>query len=200
MTDRNAIGQLSLLLRTAFAETGHDAVTEALDGWPETASDTVRQPDATSLPVLSCLGETDRLAPASHKDLTTALKGVSPDLRWQQTYSESDFGAGFLERYGWTILVGPDAPVRNQTMLAGFLVLGSGIEYPTHKHAAEEIYMVVSGTASWKLDGADWTPLSAGTVVHNTPWREHAMRTDQGEPLLAAFLWRATAVEKSVIV
>ncbi len=85
-------------------------------------------------------------------------------------------------------------------MISGFLFLGPDVEYPFHKHSVEEIYLVISGAASWKLGDEDWTELEPGAVVHNPPWRPHGMRTDRDQPLLLAYLWRAGAVEKSVMV
>ncbi|NEP47061.1 MAG: hypothetical protein F6K35_50940, partial [Okeania sp. SIO2H7] len=46
------------------------------------------------------------------------------DLKWQQTYSANDLSPLFLERYGWSMLVGPDAPVESTSILSGLLLLG----------------------------------------------------------------------------
>ena len=183
------LNQLALDLRAVFADCGHPRVPALLADWP----------GATSVPVpsaLPVLGSLSRL-PAQPGDLGTQLMALSSALRWQQTYTAKDFGPVFLDRYGWTLLVGPKGPVACTSNLAGFLLLGPGIEYPVHQHAAEEAYVVVAGTASWKIGAADWAPLPPGSVVHNPPWQAHGMRTDQGTPLLLAFLWRAGAVEKS---
>ncbi len=143
------------------------------------------------------VGQAAANAPQATKGLVNALAAVSDALHWQQTYSKDDMGQRFLDRYGWFMLVGPNAPVMSGALLSGVLLLGPDVEYPVHKHAAEEIYVTLSGNASWKIGEADWHLKAAGSIIHNPPWQAHAMRTDQGEPLLVAFLWDAGRLEKS---
>ena len=191
---------LAKALRTFFSASSHAYIQETLLLWPETDAVSATLPASSSLPVLSFLDVASQNAPADSKPLADAVKNAAPALCWGQTYSKSDLGDAFLNRYGWTSVVGPNAPIKNQHLISGFLFLGPDIEYPYHKHSVEEVYKVVSGTASWRLGEDDWTPLPPGSVVHNTPWRAHGMRTNHGEPLLLAFLWRSGAVEKSVMV
>lgn len=197
---KEQINHLAGLLRSALAASGHDTVLDLLSDWPEGTKTSSPLTPSSTLPVLSFLNDARRSAPTGHEALVAALETVAPALAWRQTYSEADLGRNFLDRYGWTMIVGPDAPVVSAHILSGFMILGPGIEYPYHKHSAEEIYKVVSGTASWRLGDDEWTPLPPGSIIHNPPWRAHGMRTDHGEPLLLAFLWRAGAIEKSVMV
>lgn len=199
MTDSSITG-LAAALRESFEASRHTVIRDILSGWPENPSPPASSPAPSTLPVLAFLETACRTASPAHRPLTDALLDAAPKLYWGQTYSKADFDNGFLDRYGWTSIVGPNAPVYSPSLISGFLFLGPDVEYPFHKHSAEEIYQVVSGTASWKLGEADWTALEAGTVVHNPPWRPHGMRTDHGQPLLLAYLWRAGAVEKSVMV
>lgn len=147
------------------------------------------------LPVLS------GLEPVGEGTLNAApinlLSANSNELRWQQTYSEADFGRDFLDRYGWTMIVGPDGPIHSEKLLSGFLLLGPGVEYPVHTHAAEEWYAVLSGEADWVIADADWRAKSPGTIVHNPPWQRHGIRVTGASCLILAFLWRAGQVEIS---
>ena len=182
------LSRLARELRDLFVDCGQARVSQMLAPW---RVDTPVKPQARSLPMVRFLPNRLERAPV--------LPDLARHLHWQQTYSAEDMGPAFLERYGWTMVVGPDGPCVSDRNLAGFLVLGPAVEYPVHQHAAEEAYVVVSGTALWKIGKADWTPLSPGSVVHNPPWQEHGMRTEAW-PLVLAFLWRAGAVEKSTIL
>ncbi len=188
MTDADKISSLSTTLRDRFAESGTGAVQSIASKWPTSSVVAFPETPAT-LPVTRWLDDT----------ALSDLHDIASALDWQQTHSVEDIGAPFLERYGWTMLVGPDAPVKSDAILAGILILGPDIEYPVHRHAAEEAYVILSGTASWSIGNSDWHQKSAGEFIHNAAWQPHGMRTDCGEPLILGFLWNAGAVEKSQI-
>ena len=170
-----------------------------LANWP-TRADVTSWPEPSNLEVTQWLAAAKKNAPSHTVALVRALSKMSANLRWQQTYSTDDMPPAFLARYGWSLLVGPTAPTRSPSVLAGVLLLGPDVEYPLHKHAAEESYLVLSGAASWRVGTAGWEVKTAGQIVHNPPWQPHAMRTDQNEPLLVGFVWRAGAAHKSLII
>ena len=72
-----------------------------------------------------------------------------------------------------------------------------GTWYPLHHHAAEELYLILSGTAEWTRDGIDGQPEPPGTLIHHAPHERHATRT-LGEPLLALWVWLGD-IEPSVV-
>jgi hypothetical protein len=121
-------------------------------------------------------------------------------LSWRQTYGAEDFGPAFLERYGWSELAGERGPIPSTTVAMGFLLLGPGIEYPSHAHEAAEIYLPLAGTALWQKGDAPFAPVPPGQPIVHDPWVPHAMRTG-GEALIAAYLWRGGDLQaKSVIL
>jgi len=187
---------LARCLLTFFADADDPACARITDAWPsEPYTITPNLPSA--LPVLADLPVALAGVPAAFGDLAPALQATADRLTWRQTYTADDMDEAFLDAYGWTIVAGPGGGVDSDDLIAAFLLLGPGIEYPTHRHSPEEIYRVVSGRASWKVGDAGWKPLGPGAVVHNPPWQPHGMRTDLGEPLLAACLWRTGSLEKS---
>lgn len=190
------IAGLARGLRQLYADLRHPQVDKILADWPN-PDRSVPAAEPARLPVTAWLSQAAQSAPEKTSAVVRASAGLSADLRWQQTYSADDLSPRFLARYGWTLLVGSEAPISNASLLAGLLMLGPDVEYPPHQHSAEETYIILSGTASWRLGDADWTPLPPGAFVHNPSWRLHGMRTDQHEPLLLAFLWNAAVVEKS---
>ncbi len=160
-----------------------------LADWP--ASTATRAQAASRLPVLRYLGDLAAGAAASTRDATDALVARAGLLSWRQSYAPADFGAAFLLRYGWTELIGLRGPIASARIACGFLLLGPMVRYPRHAHEAEEVYVPLSGTASWQageaLDAARLRP--PGDIVHHAPWMPHATQTFS-EPLLALYAWR----------
>lgn len=168
-------------------------------GWP--SRDAARRLiEPRLLPVLRWL---DRLAPGAvdeTRPLVDGLTAAASDLAWGQTYTVEDFGERFLERYGWSELIGLRGPIASDRLACGVLLLGPDLEYPAHSHAAEEIYIPLAGTAHWLHGGDGWRPRRPGELIHHPSGIVHAMRTDE-QPLLALYLWRGgDLAQKSTIL
>jgi len=69
-------------------------------------------------------------------------------------------------------------------------MLGPGIEYPRHRHEAEEVYIPLTGQTLWLQEDQDWIFRELGQPIYHAPWVPHAMKTGES-PLLALYLWRA---------
>lgn len=176
--------ELAAGLRGAFAAAG---AGDALDGWPELA--VTRAVEPAGLPVCDVLGDAARAAPAGFAALVAGLRDGAAGLRWGQTYGAADFGEAFLRGYGWTELIGLRGPIASDAVAVGFLLLGPGVEYPAHAHEAEEVYLPLSGTASWMRGEAGYAPVAPGVAIRHPSWMPHAMRTGDA-PLVAAYVWR----------
>ena len=175
------------LARRALADPCWDHLRAALpDGSPPARREVVPRP----LPVMAWLnGIEDRAAPDT-RDLCAVLCRTAPQLAWGQTYGVDDFGAGFLERYGWTEVLGQRGPFVSDSIACGFLLLGPGVEYPRHRHEAEEIYLILSGTAEWLKDDHGFVPRPPGALIHTPPLCWHGIRTGD-QALLVLYLWSA---------
>ncbi|HEV3042395.1 MAG TPA: dimethylsulfonioproprionate lyase family protein [Roseiarcus sp.] len=121
--------------------------------------------------------------------LLQELRAQAAALAWAQSYAAADVGEAFLDRYCWTEVIGLRGPVASERLAVGFLLLGPETEYPAHHHAAEEIYVPLSGLALWRRSEEDWRLRTPGTPIHHASGQSHAMRTRQ-TPLLALYLWR----------
>jgi hypothetical protein len=151
---------------------------------------------------LSCLRHLPRaaeLAPPAEHELTGLLARGAQLLHWGQTYTAADFGEHFIDNYGWVELFGTRGHFRNDSIAAGFLVLGPGVIYPDHHHVAEEIYIPLTGGTEWRMGEGDFRPRRGGEIIHHASNVSHAMRTGS-EPLLALYLWRGgDLAQKSTI-
>jgi len=182
-----------------LAASGDPTTAAFLSLWPVQTSPTRRLPPR-ELPVLGWIDALEDVAVPATGALVRMFVDAARSLHWAQTYGPDDFGASFLERYAWTELIGLRGPVASAQIAAGFLLLGPGIEYPLHRHAAEEAYLPLAGAAQWKRDDGDWVRRAPGKPIHHASRVPHAMRT-QREPLLALYVWRGgNLAEKSQIL
>ena len=158
-----------------------------LEGWLPLIANRAVHPQA--LPVCRWLADLDKCAAPETLALVHLVVAASPTLDWRQTYSATDFGAHFLQSYGWTELIGLRGPIASARIACGFLMLGPQTDYPAHAHEAEELYLPLAGSALWRRgeEGAAVRP--PGLPIRHRSWEPHAMRT-QEEPMLAIYVWR----------
>ena len=173
-------------------------INSFLTDWPASWTPT-RSVVYNHLPVLSWM---PAALSATHKEaelVVDMLSTVANQIAWGQTYSVDDFGSGFLERYGWTELIGLRGPVASEHIACGFLMLGPKIEYARHSHEAEEVYIPLTEPTFWMRGDEDWKSRTACRPIYHASQTPHAMRTE-GTPLLALYLWRGgNLTEKSKI-
>ncbi len=166
---------------------GHPALAPFLADWPQAYRR--REVPAPQLPALRWLPTFGGDEAAFGIDLVAAVCRAAPSLAWRQTYTAKDFDSAFLDNYAWSEIVGTVGPFESERLACGFLILGPSTHYPPHRHAAEEIYLPLSGTAAWQQGDGVWRERPPGTPIHHRSDELHAMRTG-GAPLLALYVWR----------
>lgn len=85
-------------------------------------------------------------------------------------------------------IIGPSGQISDDSIRAGLLFQDANILYPRHSHAAEEIYLPLSGQAAWQTDDDDWQIFAHGDVIHHLPFQPHAINS-RTMPLLAFWGW-----------
>ena len=115
---------------------------------------------------------------------------VLAQLRWSQNpnYTEANSSRVFLDGYAYAGFSGPDAPLLCAVPRGGLVLLGPGVEYPSHHHAPKEVYLVLTPGSQWCLDEGEWFDVEAGELIFHDSWQMHAMRTGE-QPLLAFAGW-----------
>jgi len=185
-------------IRGFLAELDDTHLNVFLSDWPP-ANCRRRSIEPHGLPVLSWMPAAVRGAGNQGAFIVNQLAVLANQIAWGQTYSVEDFGSGFLEKYGWTELIGQRGPVASSRIACGFLILGPQIEYPPHRHAAEEVYLPLTGPTLWQRSHQGWVYREPCLPIYHAPRVPHAMRTES-VPLLALYLWRgANLTEKSKI-
>lgn len=91
-------------------------------------------------------------------------------------------------RTAFCTLVGPEAIRTSNKIRFGFFLQAPGSYYPPHSHAAEEHYLVLSGTARWQKGDGPFVPRRPGSYIFHESYESHAMETER-EPVLAFWAW-----------
>ena len=93
-----------------------------------------------------------------------------------------------LANYGYAEVIGMQGPFCSHKVRAGIAVYGSWIDYPSHRHQAEEIYVVLAGGARFRIEGSEPVTRRAGEVIYHAPLVSHGLHTGE-EPLVIFYLW-----------
>ena len=142
---------------------------------------------AKDVPVCAFLEQA--LAPGGSEldGLLTALGRIRAGLEWREMPA-AKVPEHFRHRHGWVEIAGPDGTVVSRGFRFGLYLQAPETFYPAHCHEAEELYLVLSGTAEWQTGDDDVSSKPPGSLAHHRPWQAHAMRT-LSDPLLALWAW-----------
>ncbi len=144
------------------------------------------------LPAADFLADAIQLTNSQTRELVELFERRKKHLCWEQSYKKQDgvISDAMLAGYGFAEIIGQQGPFVSDRIRAGIGIWGPDIVYPSHQHEAEEIYIVLAGSAEFKIDGSNAEKRSAGDVIFvesNTPHGFHT--TDQS--LVIYYLWQA---------
>ncbi len=128
------------------------------------------------------------LGPNTHP-VAQHLHDVFDRLDWR--YSGSENGRIRLELGTQMLtceLIGPTGMVFDPICRVGLFAQNANLDYPERSHPAEELFVMLSGAAMWRLASADEVPKLAGERVHHLSCERHASRT-AGDPFIAIWAW-----------
>ncbi len=120
-------------------------------------------------------------------DLLTEIEQVNQYLHWSDTGATVK-APDVQQHLAYVELVGPAGMIADEHCKVGLLLQKPNAVYPNHKHAAEELYLVVSGKAMWSQSGNVPTERLPGEFIHHASWEPHAMNTNE-EPMLSFWCW-----------
>ena len=124
-------------------------------------------------------------------ELLDAFVRARRSLRWEQCYTAADDAVGddLLSNYGYAEIIGKQGPFVSSRIRAGIAAYGPHLNYPLHRHRAEEIYAILAGSAVCALGDDEPARRKPGDVLYHAPHVAHGLRTT-GEPLVIAYLWQ----------
>jgi mannose-6-phosphate isomerase-like protein (cupin superfamily) len=192
------VQELAQAVRSLLLGLTDPHVTRFLADWPEIIIPS-RPVISCGLPVLQWLPLPSPESCNSAEAILLQIHQLRDAIFWSQTYRAEDFGPEFLLKYGWTELIGCRGAIASEKLACGFLLLGPDIDYPSHHHTAEEVYVVLAGNAYWRCGNEPWRKRPPGTVIYHPSDMPHSMRTSD-EPLLALYVWHGgDLTQKSII-
>ncbi|MEM9581161.1 MAG: dimethylsulfonioproprionate lyase family protein [Pseudomonadota bacterium] len=152
--------------------------------------DVRRQPlEPHHCPCADYLEADSALVSRSYAPLQQAIIAASPVVQWRETYKDTDIGADFMDRFGCYSVIGAGGPFTSDTLWVWVVYMPAGLDYPRHHHPGEELYIVISGEAEFRRDGAARETLREGDTVLHASNQPHATQTF-AHPVLCLVIWR----------
>jgi mannose-6-phosphate isomerase-like protein (cupin superfamily) len=165
---------------------------QAFAPWPDSLEWVERDP--VRLPVAGHVEDWQETGTGKTAEVHRAMAEAAALAEWRLTYTEEEVGAHFLENYGYFELFGPDGHYRTNDARAYVAYWGPGLFYDWHHHEAEELYVVVSGSGLFHIEGGADAQLNRGDTRLHGSWQKHAMTTGD-EPILTFVMWRGAGLE-----
>jgi mannose-6-phosphate isomerase-like protein (cupin superfamily) len=131
--------------------------------------------------------------------ITAAIIPAIAALRWTYGYPFQPQWPDLADTIGFAQLLGPAGLMDDAQLHIGLTLMAPATHYPMHSHPAIETYLVLSGTALWRISDRPFVTKSPGALIVHTSSIGHAMETTK-TPLLALFVWRGDLVTAPVYV
>lgn len=146
--------------------------------------------EPTHLPAADFLGAAIPTGNRQTRALLETFERHKNSLRWEQSYRKEDnlVPDAMLEGYAFAEIIGKQGPFVSDRIRAGIGIWGPQIVYPRHQHRAEEVYIVLAGSAEFKIGEAEETSYKTGdaVLVESNAW--HGFRTTD-QILVVYYLW-----------
>mgnify|MGYP003116193257 CR=1 FL=1 len=137
------------------------------------------KPVTAHLPRALDLGER-----AAMQGMARALREVKDQLTWEYGYDR--ISKALSQKYAYCEILGPQGPVKCDSLILGFVLFAPNTTYPQHSHnEIEESYISVSG--AWSENNA--AVFAPGSLILNRSGDEHRITTGDRDPCLLAYAW-----------
>ena len=183
MTETNALAEL--LSAAAERYRAHDSdIARTLAAMLPTLTDRPIVKPATAAPLEGVL---KAVFAAGGDPLLKPIAQVEPQLAWW-TNGGGKKPVDIAANLSAVEIVGPTGMIETDACRWGLFLQDVNHFYPEHAHAAEELYLVIGGTAEWVRDGKGPAPRPPGSFIHHPSWMQHSMRT-RDQRLMAMWAW-----------
>jgi len=148
-------------------------------------SDCIREIDASKSPSCTYLDDALKHIPKDFSPLDILIKSISEKLVWREaSRGVPDF---FKGGYAFAEIIGEQGLIFSENIRIGLFLQKPYVNYPLHAHEAEELYIILSGTARWKIDKKMFSVIP-GSIVKHQSCQDHATFTEE-ETLFALWIW-----------
>jgi hypothetical protein len=117
------------------------------------------------------------------------INKVMPLIDWHHSgMSDGRIRPEISDHMATAELIGPDGMIFCETVRVGLFAQSANLDYVTRKHAAEESFVMIGGSAYWHAD--DTTPrlCKSGDMIYHSSNTPHSSVT-RDEPFIAAWRW-----------
>ena len=144
------------------------------------------------LPAADFLADAISTSTARGGELLSLFEQHKSRLRWEQSYRKQDglVPQAMLDGYGFAEIIGQQGPFVSDRIRAGVGVWGPGIVYPRHQHQAEEVYILLSGSAEFNVGDSGEFEYGTSEIVFVESNTMHGFRTTD-RALVVFYLWQA---------
>ena len=173
-----------------------DGFKSAMRDWGEDWTAT----NAGHLAVADILADSVARCETGSRRLMQTFASHNHRLRWEQSYRKQDglVPDAMLDAYGFAEIIGLRGPFVSARIRAGIAIWGAQIDYPQHQHQAEEVYILLAGSAEFRFDSNTAQTQRAGDVVYVESNRRHGFRSG-AESLVVLYLWQAGDLRQTSI-
>lgn len=142
------------------------------------------------LPAHQVLTETIKTALSINpQPISAKITKVMPLIDWHSSGMVDDRIKPEVSNHMATAeLVGPDGMIYSEHLRVGLFVQSANLNYVSRKHAAEETFIMLGGSAYWQVEGEPAELCKPGDMIFHPSNISHATVT-KDEPFIAAWRW-----------
>jgi mannose-6-phosphate isomerase-like protein (cupin superfamily) len=136
--------------------------------------------------IMSHLPEIAGLANDDTSALVEIALAAKDQLTWFSTYKGDDVrvGRGKVARTAVSTLTGSGGMFASTAAMSGLFYLRGDVEYASHSHEADEIYVILAGKGQFYHEDIGWHDGNPGDVIEHKSWVKHAMTTARAPMLI----------------
>ncbi len=145
----------------------------------------IRNISASISPTCTYLDGALNNIPKDLSPIDILLKSISKKLVWH----DASRGVPKYFKGGYAIaeIIGEQGLIVSERIRLGLFLQQPNVNYPLHAHEAEELYIIVSGEACWKIDDRMFSVIP-GSIIKHQSCQDHATFTEE-EALFAIWIW-----------
>jgi mannose-6-phosphate isomerase-like protein (cupin superfamily) len=179
------------------AQSDHDAIPKFITAL--TASTSTKPIQAKlDLPVVERIPAIlKNSANSSLEPLFDAVDAVYDKLTWYAFYQKNTLTESFIDEFAVADVMGPKGPIVHENAILFLFIVGPNILYPLHWHAADELYLILSGNPSFRVGEIEWHQHQPGDIIHVPSSVPHSVRVGN-EPMLVVQMWHGNIHQGSL--
>lgn len=136
-------------------------------------------------------------ANSSLASLFDAVGTIYDKLVWYAFYQRTTLTKSFIDEFAVADVMGPEGPIVHENAILFLFIVGPNVLYPFHWHAADELYLILSGNPSFRVGEMEWHQQQRGDIIHVPSLVPHSIRVGN-EPMLAVQMWHGNIDQGSL--